>query len=585
MVFIVRDDDGHSDLLFQTSDTTWQAYNDYGGNSLYPGSPAGRAYKVSYNRPFVTRGNPFRRASLFGAEYPMIRWLEANGYDMSYSTGVDSDRRGAEIIEHKVFLSVGHDEYWSGQSTRQRGGGSRGWHPSRVFQRRMRFSGRRDGKTAFRRLRTPYRTLVTYKETHANAKIDPTAKSGLARGVTSVSARQPTAGDPENALTGTIFTVNCCATGLPLRISESRRQAAILAEHKRRELGPGQTATVAPGILGYEFDEELNNGSRPPGMMRLSTSTSSNDSYLLRQRLTYGPGTVTHALTLYRHNSGALVFGAGHDPMVLGAGREPRRGFADAWHSAESRANHPTGDGEPARGHGCATADAAARTRWRAASNDNMGPTTVITSPALGASLRAGTAVNITGTASDIDGYVSAIEVSVDGGITWQRANGKASWTYSWTPAQHGMRDHPGSCHRRQWQHRSPRRQRQRYCRTPDMSVHDLGFIRNPGGCLRPEDPGSGTGRQVQVRSRRTHHGIRFYKGAANTGTHIGNLWTATAARCWQGSRSRTKQRRAGSRRTFRVQCRLPRTRPTSPRITQTWAATPRRAVTSDVRH
>ena len=57
VVFVVRDDDGASDLLFQTSDTTWQAYNTYGGNSLYTGAPEGRAYKVSYNRPFATRGN------------------------------------------------------------------------------------------------------------------------------------------------------------------------------------------------------------------------------------------------------------------------------------------------------------------------------------------------------------------------------------------------------------------------------------------------------------------------------------------------------------------------------------------------
>ena len=58
IVFIVRDDNGHSDLLFQTSDTTWQAYNSYGGNSLYVGEPGtnpGRAYEVSYNRPFTTR--------------------------------------------------------------------------------------------------------------------------------------------------------------------------------------------------------------------------------------------------------------------------------------------------------------------------------------------------------------------------------------------------------------------------------------------------------------------------------------------------------------------------------------------------
>ena len=39
IVFIVRDDASHSDLLFQTSDTTWQAYNQYGGNSLYAGAP------------------------------------------------------------------------------------------------------------------------------------------------------------------------------------------------------------------------------------------------------------------------------------------------------------------------------------------------------------------------------------------------------------------------------------------------------------------------------------------------------------------------------------------------------------------
>ena len=59
IIFIVRDDAGSSDLLFQTSDTTWQAYSSYGGNSLYVGSPAGRAYKVSYNRPDISRDGPF----------------------------------------------------------------------------------------------------------------------------------------------------------------------------------------------------------------------------------------------------------------------------------------------------------------------------------------------------------------------------------------------------------------------------------------------------------------------------------------------------------------------------------------------
>jgi hypothetical protein len=113
--FVVRNDASHSDILYQTSDETWQAYNTYGGNSLYVGSPAGRAYKVSYNRPFTTRGTG-AEDFVFNAEYPMVRWLEANGYDVKYWAGVDTDRRGSELIgtnRPRLFVSSGHDEYWS----------------------------------------------------------------------------------------------------------------------------------------------------------------------------------------------------------------------------------------------------------------------------------------------------------------------------------------------------------------------------------------------------------------------------------------------------------------------------------------
>jgi hypothetical protein len=89
MIFVVRDDASTSPVLFQTSDTTWHAYNDFGGNSLYiagPGTNPGRAYKVSYNRPFGNRANALDGYTthdfVFYAEYPMVRWLEANGYDV-----------------------------------------------------------------------------------------------------------------------------------------------------------------------------------------------------------------------------------------------------------------------------------------------------------------------------------------------------------------------------------------------------------------------------------------------------------------------------------------------------------------------
>ncbi len=77
-------------------------------------------------------------------------------------------------------------------------------------------------------------------------------------------------------------------------------------------LAPGQTATLGPNTLGYEWDEDLDNGARPPGLVQLSSATVVD----VRQKLqdfgsNYGPGTATHHLTLYRHASGALVFGAG----------------------------------------------------------------------------------------------------------------------------------------------------------------------------------------------------------------------------------------------------------------------------------
>ena len=55
---VVRDDAGTHDIVFQTSDTTWHAYNGWHGNSLYGGGGSasdGRAFKVSYNRPIATR--------------------------------------------------------------------------------------------------------------------------------------------------------------------------------------------------------------------------------------------------------------------------------------------------------------------------------------------------------------------------------------------------------------------------------------------------------------------------------------------------------------------------------------------------
>jgi hypothetical protein len=136
--FVVRDDAGRHDILVQTADTTWQAYNGYGGYTTYgsfdypfthgpdarvdhdalkPGEAPRRAFKASYARPLVTRD--YRPVNMpFNSEYPLIRFLESLGYDVAYTSGVDTARHGALLLRSKVFISVGHDEYWAGEQRR-----------------------------------------------------------------------------------------------------------------------------------------------------------------------------------------------------------------------------------------------------------------------------------------------------------------------------------------------------------------------------------------------------------------------------------------------------------------------------------
>ncbi|HEX2326052.1 MAG TPA: N,N-dimethylformamidase beta subunit family domain-containing protein, partial [Chloroflexota bacterium] len=441
IVFVVRDDAGASDILFQTSDTTWQAYNSYGGNSLYTGAPVGRAYKVSYNRPITTRQSGCCGGSveswLFAAEYPMVRWLEANGYHVSYTTGVDTDRRGAELLEHKVFLTVGHDEYWSNQqrssveAAREAGVNLAFLAGNDAFWK-TRWESSVDGAD------TPHRTLVSYKETHANAKIDPTpAWTGTWRD----PRFSPPAdgGRPENALTGTLFRVNGVRYDA-MTVPAADGRLRFWRNTDVAGLPAGGTATLPTGTLGYEWNEPAEEHA-PPGLLRLSSTTLDvNGQFLLDYGSTFGAGTATHSLTLYRHptrggapsTSGALVFSAGTTNWSWGL---------DATHD---------GPGAPVDARmqqatvnlladmGVQPAALQAGLVPASASTDTARPASTITAPAAGASLQAGAAVTVSGTASDSGGAVGAVEVSVDGGATWRRAAGRESWTYTWTPAGQG---------------------------------------------------------------------------------------------------------------------------------------------------
>ena len=312
IVFVVRDDARQSDLVFQTSDTTWQAYNTYGGNSLYVGGPGispGRAYKVSYNRPFVTREtNPTEW--LFNAEYPMLRWLEANGYDMSYMAGSDTDRMGASgVTGHRVFLSTGADQYWTAEQRQSvEAARSVGVHLAFFSGAAMLWKARWEG--SIDGLDTPYRTLVSYRESLAGAKIDP---SPIWTGSWRDARFSPPAdgGLSENAVTGTLFGVQCCTAATAISVPQAVAAQPFWRNTRIAALSPGATTQLAAGSLGPIWDEVPSNPDQPAGVSQLSLTTLTVAERLLDEGATFGPATATHALALHRDPSGAWVFSAG----------------------------------------------------------------------------------------------------------------------------------------------------------------------------------------------------------------------------------------------------------------------------------
>ncbi len=123
LIFVLRDD-RKADILFQTSDTTWQAYNKWPDEfSLYdsdaPKQPLSSRTKVSYDRPFGKYPQVVEQPLSQGSgefllwEYPLCYWLEKHGYDVTYwaNTDTHADRSGLDRVS--CFLSVGHDEYWT----------------------------------------------------------------------------------------------------------------------------------------------------------------------------------------------------------------------------------------------------------------------------------------------------------------------------------------------------------------------------------------------------------------------------------------------------------------------------------------
>lgn len=298
--FVVRNDSYQSDVLVMEPTKTNQAYNEYDrcdvkqgnvcqeqwgvtrGESLYhsynsEGRP--RGYQVSFDRPFYGGAGT---GGLFTHDIEMVRWLEASGYDVTYISDLDRAATPAMLLQHPVFLVMGHDEYWtwderSGVEAARDGG------TSIVFA-----SGNESGwdiRLSDSSLGTN-RIITCYKEASLDPAPDPTPKTVTFRDLNR----------PENSLVGAGYQswYEDALYNAPWSVTDPAGRWYF-------DCTGLQTGDQVNNIVGEEWDAILNNGQTPPGTDLLSSGTVvGNDG------ITYPQQT-----TLYTAASGAMVFGAG----------------------------------------------------------------------------------------------------------------------------------------------------------------------------------------------------------------------------------------------------------------------------------
>ncbi|MEP7050497.1 MAG: N,N-dimethylformamidase beta subunit family domain-containing protein, partial [Pseudomonadota bacterium] len=280
--FIVRETGRRAPLLVQASVTTWQAYNMWGGTDLYSNATdrsafrGPRGYQASFDRPYLPNANVWRE------EFAMVRFLEMMGYDVAYISNVDVDRAPELLLKRSLFMTVGHDEYWS-LSERNAVQGARDKGLSIAF-----FSG----NTAYRRIRLESsstgierRVVTCYK---ANS-LDP---HDNAPDTTTDFASAPFA-RPENELLGLKWAGWSHLDGFPFRVSSP--------DHWVYEgTGVQQDDLLGP-IIGYEWDSVGDNGLTPQGLEVISSSPALHE---------YGYLSTAHA-AVYYPTPESFVFASG----------------------------------------------------------------------------------------------------------------------------------------------------------------------------------------------------------------------------------------------------------------------------------
>jgi hypothetical protein len=291
--------------LFIHSDFTDQAYNDWGGNSLYRGSTAAlnipRAVKVSAQRPFEQHaGSGF----FLLWEYPMVRFLEKEGYQLDYATDRDVHEHPELLQHYRAIIITGHDEYWSKQMRQAYTDAIASGVNVAIF----------GANTSYRQIRLEKspaanqddQVIVGYKGAYAQ---DPEYEKD--ESLSTTNWRATPVNQPESTVIGAMYSSQVDAS-YPLVISNPRHWI-----FSGTDLQAGDSL---PGLVGYEVDRVFNEFPKPTGLTVLTQSPVR----------TKDGGADTAQATIYAAASGAQVFNAGTIQWSSGVDAYPHGKFVDA---------------------------------------------------------------------------------------------------------------------------------------------------------------------------------------------------------------------------------------------------------------
>ncbi|HEX2908929.1 MAG TPA: N,N-dimethylformamidase beta subunit family domain-containing protein [Phototrophicaceae bacterium] len=321
ILFVVRDDERASDILYQMSTTTYQAYNGYGGKSIYnfnsgecpTVSENARAVKTSMNRPYGSMiGSVFNPNIYDYVEYPLVHWLESQGYDVTYSTNLDTHRSGLPnaknaLLSHKLFVSSGHDEYWTQEmrnavTAARDAGVNLAFFSSNVAYWRIRLendpiTGKADS------------VMVGYKTTESGQP-DPVMATGTYRDPAGVN-------NPENELVGIQYMGDNGQIFFPVRVTTEQGQDRIYRNTGLDAMPANTYINLGKNLVGWEWDQVVDNGHTPDGLTILAESPSYGAKLMDAGRY-YDVSTNVSHITRYTAPSGATVFATGTNQFSWG---------------------------------------------------------------------------------------------------------------------------------------------------------------------------------------------------------------------------------------------------------------------------